>query len=144
MEFTRFLPKGSVNFRLGIRQALMGADYQEQDNSRLLEKSYSKSSRIDRTHFVTSLAAETEFQPGWQLSTELGFQKGYQFRYDDALVDYLAEKSYSLTYGARNLRRLIQKELEDPMAAKIIDAFEHPITQIGATAKDGAVQLYTL
>lgn len=76
MEFTRFLPKGSVNFRLGIRQALMGADYQEQDNSRLLEKSYSKSSRMDRTHFVTSLAAETEFQPGWQLSTELGFQKG--------------------------------------------------------------------
>ena len=76
MEFTRFLPKGSVNFRLGIRQALMGADYQEQDNSRLLEKSYSKSSRMDRTHFVTSLAAETEFQPGWQLSTELSFQKG--------------------------------------------------------------------
>ena len=30
------------------------------------------------------------------------------------------------------------------MAAKIIDAFEQPITQIGATAKDGAVQLYTL
>ena len=76
MEFTRFLPKGSLNFRLGVRQALMGADYQEQDNSRLLEKSYSKSSRMDRTHFVTSLAAETEFQPGWQLSTELSFQKG--------------------------------------------------------------------
>lgn len=76
MEFTRFLPKGSLNFRLGVRQALMGADYQEQDNSRLLERSYSKSSRMDRTHFVTSLAAETEFQPGWQLSTELGFQKG--------------------------------------------------------------------
>ena len=78
-----------------------------------------------------------------ELEASLG-EKGYQFRYDDALVDYLAEKSYSLTYGARNLRRLIQKELEDPMAAKIIDAFEHPITQIGATAKDGAVQLYTL
>ena len=78
-----------------------------------------------------------------ELKVSLG-EKGYQFRYDDALVDYLAEKSYSLTYGARNLRRLIQKELEDPMAAKIIDAFEHPITQIGATAKDGAVQLYTL
>ena len=78
-----------------------------------------------------------------ELKTSLG-EKGYQFRYDDALVDYLAEKSYSLTYGARNLRRLIQKELEDPMAAKIIDAFEHPITQIGATARDGAVQLYTL
>ena len=70
--------------------------------------------------------------------------KGYTFRYDDALVDYLVEKSYSMTYGARNLRRLIQKELEDPMASRIIDSFEHPITQISATAADGAVQLYTL
>ena len=78
-----------------------------------------------------------------ELRTSLG-DKGYTFRYDDALVDYLVEKSYSLTYGARNLRRLIQKELEDPMASRIIDNFEHPITQISATAQDGAVQLYTL
>ena len=78
-----------------------------------------------------------------ELKTSLG-DKGYTFRYDEALVDYLVEKSYSLTYGARNLRRLIQKELEDPMAARIIDAFEHPITQISATVRDGAVQLYTL
>ena len=70
--------------------------------------------------------------------------KGYTFRYDDTLVDHLVEKSYSMTYGARNLRRLIQKELEDPMAARIIDSFENPITQISATAADGAVQLYTL
>ena len=70
--------------------------------------------------------------------------KGYTFHYDDALVDHLVEKSYSMTYGARNLRRLIQKELEDPMAARIIDSFENPITQISATAADGAVQLYTL
>ena len=70
--------------------------------------------------------------------------KGYTFHYDDALVDYLVEKSYSMTYGARNLRRLIQKELEDPMAARIIDSFENPITQISANAADGAVQLYTL
>ena len=78
-----------------------------------------------------------------ELKVSLG-DKGYTLRYDEALVDYLVEKSYSLTYGARNLRRLIQKELEDPMAARIIDAFEHPITQISATVRDGAVQLYTL
>ena len=78
-----------------------------------------------------------------ELKSSLG-DKGYTLRYDEALVDYLVEKSYSLTYGARNLRRLIQKELEDPMAARIIDAFEHPITQISATVRDGAVQLYTL
>ena len=78
-----------------------------------------------------------------ELKTSLS-EKGFTFRYDDALVDYLVEKSYSQTYGARNLRRLIQKELEDPMASRIIDNFEHPITQISATAQDGAVQLYTL
>ena len=78
-----------------------------------------------------------------ELKTSLS-EKGFTFRYDDALVDYLVEKSYSLTYGARNLRRLIQKELEDPMASRIIDNFEHPITQISATARDGAVQIYTL
>ena len=78
-----------------------------------------------------------------ELKASLG-DKGYTLRYDEALVDYLVEKSYSLTYGARNLRRLIQKELEDPMAARIIDAFEHSITQISATVRDGAVQLYTL
>ncbi len=78
-----------------------------------------------------------------ELKTSLS-EKGFAFRYDDALVDYLVDKSYSLTYGARNLRRLIQKELEDPMASRIIDSFENPITQISATARDGAVQLYTL
>ena len=71
-------------------------------------------------------------------------EKGITFTWDDALLDYLVKKSYSMTYGARNLRRLIQKELEDPMASRIIDSFEHPITQISATAADGAVQLYTL
>ena len=45
-----------------------------------------------------------------ELRTSLS-DKGYTFRYDDALVDYLVEKSYSMTYGARNLRRQIQKEL---------------------------------
>ena len=70
--------------------------------------------------------------------------KGITFTYDDALVELLTEKSYSLTYGARNLRRTIQKELEDPMATRIIDSYESPITQIKAPAVDGQVKLYTL
>lgn len=71
-------------------------------------------------------------------------EKGYHFIYDDALVDYLVKKSYSAAYGARNLRRCIQKDVEDPMAARIIESYETPITQIKATAEDGAVELYTL
>ncbi len=71
-------------------------------------------------------------------------EKGYHFTYDDALVDYLVKKSYSAAYGARNLRRCIQKDVEAPMAARIIESYETPITQIKATAEDGAVKLYTL
>ena len=70
--------------------------------------------------------------------------KGFTFLYDDALVNYLVEKSYSAAYGARNLRRCIQKELEDPTAARIIESFDHPITHIRATAADGKVALETL
>ena len=71
-------------------------------------------------------------------------EKGYHFTYDDALVDYLVKKSYSAAYGARNLRRCIRKDVEDAMAARIIESYETPITQIKATAEDGAVKLYTL
>ena len=71
-------------------------------------------------------------------------EKGYSFSYDDALVSHLVHSSYSAAYGARNLRRCIQKELEDPMAVQIIDSFEHPITQLRATAEDGKVRLDTL
>ena len=71
-------------------------------------------------------------------------EKGISFTYDDTLVDWLTKKSYSITYGARNLRRTIQRELEDPMATKIIDSYEHPITQIRATAEQDAVVWYAL
>ena len=71
-------------------------------------------------------------------------EKGYTFHYDDALVELLVKKSYSAAYGARNLRRTIQKELEDQMAVRIIDSYDNPITQIKATAEDGEVKLYTL
>lgn len=71
-------------------------------------------------------------------------EKGFAFDYDDALVKYLVEKSYSATYGARNLRRTIQKEVEDTLASEIINSFDHPIARIAATAEDGKVVLRTL
>ena len=71
-------------------------------------------------------------------------EKGIVLSCDDALVDWLTHKSYSLAYGARNLRRTIQKELEDPMAMAIIQSYESPVTQIRATVENNAVKLYTL
>ena len=68
-------------------------------------------------------------------------EKDIVFSWDDALVDYLTHKSYSVTYGARNLRRLIQKELEDEIALYLIQNYEHQITSLSATAKDGKINL---
>lgn len=71
-------------------------------------------------------------------------EKGITLTYDDNLVEFLTEKSYSQAYGARNLRRTIQKELEDPLAARIIDSYEHPVSQVRASAEAGAIKLDTL
>jgi len=71
-------------------------------------------------------------------------EKAITFTYDDALVAWLTHKSYSRTYGARNLRRTIQKELEDAMATKIIDSYENPISHVKATVEEDAIKLYCL
>ena len=70
--------------------------------------------------------------------------KGLHFTWDEDVEDYLVKKSYSATYGARNLRRTIQKELEDVMAAQIIDSYEHPVTQIHASMEDGKLVVRSL
>ena len=70
--------------------------------------------------------------------------KGLHFSYDDAVVEYLVKKSFSQTYGARNLRRTIQKELEDVMAAKIIDSYENPVSQLKAVMEDGKLALLAM
>ena len=70
--------------------------------------------------------------------------KGLHFTWDEDVEDYLVKKSYSATYGARNLRRTIQKELEDVMAAQIIDSYEHPVTQIHASLEDGKLVVRSL
>ncbi len=57
-------------------------------------------------------------------------EKGIELAFDDALLDYLSKKSYSHTYGARNLRRLIQKEIEDAIATEIIDNYHGKVSRI--------------
>jgi ATP-dependent Clp protease ATP-binding subunit ClpB len=68
-------------------------------------------------------------------------ERGLKFTWETSVVDYLVKQSFSETYGARNLRRTIQKELEDPISEKIIDSFESPIVEIFAAAKDDTVQI---
>jgi ATP-dependent Clp protease ATP-binding subunit ClpA len=69
--------------------------------------------------------------------------RGLTLSWDESLGNYLAEKAYSPVYGARNLRRTIQRLLEDPISERIIDSFEVPISAIHAYVDGGEVQLQT-
>ncbi|HIR50684.1 MAG TPA: ATP-dependent Clp protease ATP-binding subunit [Candidatus Avoscillospira avicola] len=70
-------------------------------------------------------------------------RRGIAFTWDDTLVDFLVKDAYSVTYGARNLRRSIQKHVEDPISEKIIDSFMEPLHAVQLSAQDGAVRLET-
>jgi len=71
-------------------------------------------------------------------------EKGISLHYDNSLLDYLTDKSYSMTYGARNLRRQIQKALEDPIATRIIESYASPITSISVFVNDGSLDILSM
>ena len=103
--------------------------------------------RVDEIVYFNRLSEENFKAIAKIMLTELRdnlSEKGITFSWDEALLDYLTRKSYSMTYGARNLRRLIQKDLEDAIATKIIDSYLHPLSQIRATAEGDTVTLLTL
>ena len=58
---------------------------------------------------------------------------------DPSAREYLVRKAFSVTYGARNLRREIQRSLEDPISERIIDSFEHPISHISITVENDEI-----
>ena len=67
--------------------------------------------------------------------------RGLDLSWEESLGEYLAQKAYSTTYGARNLRRTIQQELEDPISEIIIDSFEKPISRIHVRIESETVVL---
>ena len=67
--------------------------------------------------------------------------RGLTLTWEESLRDFLVKKAYSVTYGARNLRRTIQQELEDPISEAIIDSFEHPIHSIHIRIDNDTVKL---
>ena len=64
--------------------------------------------------------------------------KFISFSYTDALAGLVAEKSYSVKYGARNMRRFMQTEIEDRIAGKIIEA-RGKLSAVSADVSDGEI-----
>ncbi len=67
--------------------------------------------------------------------------RGLSLTWSEELKKLLVKKAYSAVYGARNLRRTIQRELEDPISQAIIDSFESPISSIFADGDGDNVKL---
>ena len=67
--------------------------------------------------------------------------RGLALSWSEDIRQLLVKKAYSVTYGARNLRRTIQRELEDPISEAIIDSFEHPMSSIHIWVEADAVKL---
>ena len=63
------------------------------------------------------------------------------FTWTEEVRAWLVRKAFSVTYGARNLRRTIQKELEDPISEIIIDSFESPISEITASVDEDRITI---
>ncbi|MDR2665187.1 MAG: ATP-dependent Clp protease ATP-binding subunit [Oscillospiraceae bacterium] len=71
-------------------------------------------------------------------------EKGIELRYDDSLLDLISKKSFSEKYGARNLRRTIQKEVEDTVARELLESYSRHVKQIGLTVKDGEILIIAI
>lgn len=57
-------------------------------------------------------------------------EKGLTLHYSEQATEWIARRSYSRKFGARNMRRFIQTHVEDPLAEKIIADYRHTISQI--------------
>lgn len=57
--------------------------------------------------------------------------------YTDAVVEFLVEKGFDPKFGARSLKRTIQKELEDKAAEQIISHFDQNLKTMHADMTDG-------
>ncbi len=71
-------------------------------------------------------------------------ENNIRLTWDDALVDYLVDDSFSVKYGARNLRRDIEKKVEDELANRIIAAWERPLSGAHLTADADGVKIETI
>ena len=66
-------------------------------------------------------------------------ERNQALTWDESLIDHLVKEGYSTTYGARNLRRIIQKQIEDVIAEKVIEKRGENISTVALSAVDGKV-----
>ena len=71
-------------------------------------------------------------------------EKGITLVYKPEVLSYVAKQSYSEKYGARNMRRYIEKNIEDEVANLIIDAFPNSLSGISVGISDDRLHFDTI
>ena len=98
--------------------------------------------RVDEIVYFNSLSEENFRSIAELMLTETSCaiaERGISMTWSAELIDYLVKKSYSVVYGARNLRRTIQKDVEDAIAQKIIDCRGENAEKIYVSADENGV-----
>ena len=68
-------------------------------------------------------------------------ERNLKLSWDGTVIDYLVKKGYSVIYGARNLRRAIQKDVEDAIAAEIVDRRGEKLTEVTLSSDGEKMQI---
>ena len=112
---------------VGFATHINDKDYSHGVIQKALNKAFAPEflNRIDDIVMFDSLDKEAIFKIiGIELRGFLGRMEklGYSFEISESAKDYIATKGYDQQYGARPLKRAIQKYLEDPLAELIINS----------------------
>jgi len=68
-------------------------------------------------------------------------QNNIKVSFTEEVRDYLAEKGYDKTYGARPLKRTIQEQIEDKLAEAMLDGTVKEGDSVTVTYEDGKIKL---
>ena len=71
-------------------------------------------------------------------------KKGIRLTWDDSIPAVIAERSFSLKFGARNMRRFIETEVEDPIANAVIANYASGVAGVHLSDKDGKIEVSSI
>ncbi len=61
------------------------------------------------------------------------------FEFDDKTIDYVSQNGFDKKFGARSLKRFIQKEVEDKIATILVENFKSNLKKLYCTANDNSI-----
>ena len=68
-------------------------------------------------------------------------EKGITFGWDEAVLELIAKEAFGNKSGARDLRRVIRRKVEDPVCTLLVDRINEPVALVKVIEKDGQIDI---